>query len=371
MCIINGRRTVITAAAKEIQDTNISPFRVMESYPPEHDKSHLNRIYTVPETVTTLLTQDMSKELKKQITVFNEFGILIRKPAIELMSYLEQTDYTKPINKYVLYGKLGVGKTTILMHLIHYGLEKHFIMLHLPWVATWFRFPRKVVQSTTNPDQLDLPEEAALWLRYFKQLNELSLSQYDVSKEYVWTQREMTKSGESLSHLIEFGIERNRFACAVITALIDELKAASIAGKCKILVVIDGFNAFTSKCTLVRDENRVFVPPSRVSITSAFFNIVNYDWCNGAAILTVDVRANKDRKESDYPIYLLGKEGFEYLDPYLPVCVENYSREEFKTIIEYYKDRKWIRNISPEAEKELELLSNKNPLELWQCSKPI
>lgn len=33
----------------------------------------------------------------------------------------------------LLDGKEGVGKTTTLLHLIHYGLVKHFIVVYLPW----------------------------------------------------------------------------------------------------------------------------------------------------------------------------------------------------------------------------------------------
>lgn len=79
----------------------------------------------------------------------------------------------------------------------------------------------------------------------------------------------------------------------------------------------------------------------------------------------------QDRRESDYPTYLLGKKGFEFLDPFIPVRAENYSPEELKTILEYYRDRKWIREISPQGQRELELLSNKNPFELWSCCKPL
>lgn len=34
---------------------------------------------------------------------------------------------------YLLDGKNGAGKTTILLHLVHYGLAKCFFVLHLPW----------------------------------------------------------------------------------------------------------------------------------------------------------------------------------------------------------------------------------------------
>lgn len=102
MCIKNARRTIITAATKnDIQDINLSSFRT-ELNPLEHDESCLSKIYTVPSDIKSLLMKDMTIELKKQTTIFRELGILVRRPAIELISYLEQTDYTKSINKYVL-----------------------------------------------------------------------------------------------------------------------------------------------------------------------------------------------------------------------------------------------------------------------------
>lgn len=76
----------------------------------------------------------------------------------------------------------------------------------------------------------------------------------------------------------------------------------------------------------------------------------------------------QDRRDSDLPRYLLGKEGFEHLDPFIPVMTENYSLAEFDAMIEYYKERKWIRNITPNGQRELELISNKHPLSLLdQC----
>lgn len=103
MCIRSSRRTIISAATKDVADqTNLPSFRIAESNPAEHDESCLNRIYTVPSDITTLLTANTTIELRKQVQIFRELGILVRQPTIEMISYLEQTDYTKPINKYVL-----------------------------------------------------------------------------------------------------------------------------------------------------------------------------------------------------------------------------------------------------------------------------
>jgi len=65
---------------------------------------------------------------------------------------------------------------------------------------------------------------------------------------------------------------------------------------------------------------------------------------------------------------LLGKEGFEHLDPFIPVLVDDYNVAEFVSMIEYYKDRKWIRNITSSGQRELELITNRNPFVLMdQC----
>lgn len=77
----------------------------------------------------------------------------------------------------------------------------------------------------------------------------------------------------------------------------------------------------------------------------------------------------QERRESHLPRYLLGKEGFEHLDPFIPVLVENYNITEFDSMIEYYKDRKWIRNITSNGQRELELITNKHPLSLMEQCK--
>lgn len=51
-------------------------------------------------------------------------------------------------------------------------------------VRNWFRYAREVSESPLIPDKLDLPQVAAKWLEYLKYLNEVSLSQYNVSDNW-------------------------------------------------------------------------------------------------------------------------------------------------------------------------------------------
>ena len=45
----------------------------------------------------------------------------------------------------------------------------------------------------------------------------------------------------------------------------------------------------------------------------------------------------------------------------MPILIENYTIEEFEATMDYYKDRKWLRNISKEGQREIELVTARNP----------
>ncbi|XP_011158728.2 28S ribosomal protein S29, mitochondrial [Solenopsis invicta] len=373
ICKTHGRKFGTAVKVKDEQAAQVCSFRTTESNPVNHNADHIARFYSMPTDIQQqlFLHSGFPRLFAKQVTTFQECAILIRQPAIEIISYLGQADYTRPVNKYVLYGKNGTGKSIILSHILHYALVQKYVLVHVHWAAHWFKDMKEVANSVLSPGCMDLPIDAGMWLKHFKTQNSNLLSQLDLktTKDYTWNQREMTSQGTPILEFIDFGINRMKYACGVVDALIRELKLASTAGKCKTMVVIDGFNAFTSNHTRIYDDNKVMVLPKQVTLARPFLDLTKDDWCNGAVVLTVDARANKERRESHLPRYLLGKEGFEHLDPFIPVLVENYNIAEFDSMIEYYKDRKWIRNITPSGQKELELISNKNPLALLEQCK--
>ncbi|KAK2575396.1 hypothetical protein KPH14_008312 [Odynerus spinipes] len=362
--------TLANTAPKDMHDESLQHFRTGESNPVNHNEQHLHRFYTIPSDITKILfqTSGMPKSFYNQINTFNECSILIRNPATEIISYLEQTDYSRPMNKYVLHGKYGTGKTITLMHILHYAFTKEMITVHVPTPNIWFRFPKETSNFDKTPGIIDLPIDAGKWLLYFKCQNNNLLSKLDlkVSKDYEWTKREKTTSGSSLLEMIEFGINRVRYASCVIDALLNELKEAGIAGKCKVLAAMDAYNAFWSDYTTIRNDDKVTVSPKQISLTPIFTNFLKADWCNGVAVAVVDITACKDRRESDHPRYLLGKDGFEHLDPFIPIQVENYTKSEFESAMEYYKERKWVRNISSNGLTELWTLTNGHPFELMK-----
>ncbi|KDR19525.1 28S ribosomal protein S29, mitochondrial [Zootermopsis nevadensis] len=381
--VLHKQRLFCTAAqASQILATNekhITSFRTAESNPLKHNFDHAYRFYTIPVEVKNQLFQHggLPKYFNEQAKAFMETCVMVRDPALEILHYLKTADYSRPAIRYVIYGESGCGKSITLAHILHYGLTAGFLLIHVPWVPNWMRVCKEVSNSATREGYVDLNLDAAEWLIHFKNQNAALLNNIDlrVSKEYAWSKREKTEEGVPLLELVEHGINRVKYASECVVALVKEIKLHSTQGRCKTLVVIDGFNAFFHPRTRVVTAEKIQVPPSKITLTEAFIEITKYDWCNGAVILTVDkTGVADDRRESFLPIYQLGKEGFEHLDPFVPISVREYSEKELESCLDYYVDRRWLQNeksFTEEGRKELKYLCGMNPRRLMHVCAPL
>lgn len=371
-------RLSIRSYSSQATEANVKfdNFRTLESNPTNHTEEHLARFYTVDPSLrkTTFHKTTMPKKFYDDAKTFSEMSLLVREPAVEVIGYLNKTDYTKPINRFVFYGELGAGKSMQLLHLIHYGQANDFIIVHVPWVPDWYKKPKERSNSETKEGYLDINIDAAAWLIHFKTQNTELLRKLDLkcSKEYVWSQRESTPAGSTLLELIEHGINRVKFATDTIAVLLEEIKQQSTERKCRTMVAIDGFNSFFHPKTVMKFDNKVKATPDNITITQPFLSMTQSDWSGGVCLLVVDKWAlSEDRMESDLPKYLLGRKGFEFLDPFIPMQVDLYNDQEFESFINYYLDRKWIQNYVPGLEKELKSISGRNGYKLKLITAPL
>jgi small subunit ribosomal protein S29 len=63
-------------------------------------------------------------------------------------------------------------------------------------------------------------------------------------------------------------------------------------------------------------------------------------------------------------------QGFEHMDPFIPIEVSKYTEKEFISCASYYRDRLWLRGPS-DAEQELEFISARNPYNFMQLCAPL
>lgn len=369
--------TAATATNAEVRESLVpTDYRTNETNTAAHSAIHDAKFYTIPIDVKKQLFGGggLPKQFDQQVKTFTEACLMVRQPGLEVINYIKNTDFSKPAVRYVLYGENGVGKSLTLAHIIHYGHQNDFLLVHVPWVANWMKRPKETANAEGQEGIIDLPFDAAAWLLHFKNQNTKLLSTLDLktSKDYVWSKRESTPAGSSLSELIEHGIQRIKFATGTIAALLSEIKQHSTAGRCKTMVAIDGFNAFFHPETRILADNKQKVTPDRVTLTKPFLDITNFDWTNGVCVVTVDkIAMTEGYMDSYMPRYLLGTQGFEHLDPFVPIHVDNYTDKEYHSCIQYYLDRHWIQKTPKGFEDQLKYLSNKNPYGLMRLTRSL
>ncbi|XP_053522236.1 28S ribosomal protein S29, mitochondrial isoform X4 [Artibeus jamaicensis] len=293
--------------------------RTSENDPAKHEEQHEGQHYSLPlQDVKTVLPHGLPPRFVMQMKTFNEACLMVRKPALELLHHLKNTNFDHPAVRYVLYGEKGTGKTLSLCHIIHFCAKQDWLILHIPDGHLWVKNCQDLLQSTYNKQRFDQPLEASVWLKNFKTVNERFLSQIKTQEKYVWNKRESTEKGSLLGEVIEQGITR--------------------------------------------------IAPEELALIYNLRKMVKNDWSGGAIVLTLSQTGSlfKPRK-AFLPQELLGKEGFDALDPFIPILVSNYNPKEFESCIQYYLENNWLQHekaYTEEGKKELLFLSNANPGQL-------
>uniref|UniRef100_A0A5S6QDK4 Small ribosomal subunit protein mS29 n=1 Tax=Trichuris muris TaxID=70415 RepID=A0A5S6QDK4_TRIMR len=327
--------------------------------------------YVVDSSSVKALQMDMILPLayRKQIDTFLECAFMVRRPLLELINCIQQMGSATPVVRYVLYGKHGVGKTTTLCQMVHYGHSQGFIVCHLPFARILMRNFKELAASSWKSGRIDMPLDAAAWLQSFKSRNERLVEALNVktTKDYVWGARDSSAAGTSLNSVVDFGIARPKFATDCLCVVLKELKHHACLNRCKVMVTIDSVNSFWGETKAFRPDKSQALP-SELTIVRAFKKLLKNDWINGAVIVTVDLREHAQNEDvSHMPLFLLGKEGFEWLDPFVPVEIPYYSKKEAHSYLSYLASKHWLQHESvrtSEGFAQLIYLSGLNPLVL-------
>ncbi|KFZ63014.1 hypothetical protein N321_08203, partial [Antrostomus carolinensis] len=310
-----------------------------------HTEHHEGRHYSIPlEEVKAVFPHGLPYRFQQQIKTFNEACLMVRKPALELFTYLKSSNFAHPAVRYVIYGEKGTGKTMTLCHVVHYCARQGWLVLHIPDAHLWVKNCRELMQSSYNKERLDQPLQASFWLKNFKTSNEHFLKEIKTQKKYVWGKRESTEEGRPLGEVVEQGLARVRNASDAVGVVLKEIKQQCHLGSFRLLVAVDGVNALWGRTTL-KKEDKSPVSPEELTLVYNLRKMMMNDWTGGAIVTTLSQTGSLFKPTSAYlPQELLGKEGFDALDPFVPIPVPNYSPREFESCYRYYLDRKWLQH---------------------------
>ncbi|XP_040854973.1 28S ribosomal protein S29, mitochondrial isoform X2 [Ochotona curzoniae] len=342
--------------------------RTNESDPAKHGEQQEAQHYSLPlQDVRTVFPQGLPPRFAMQVKTFGEACLMVRKPALELLHYLKNTNFAHPAVRYLLYGEKGTGKTLSLCHVIHFCAKQDWLIVHVPDAHLWVKNSPDLLQSTYNRKRLDQPLEASTWLKNFKTVNERFLSQIKVQEKYLWSKRESVEKGSPLGQVVEQGLTRVKNATDAVGIVLKELKKQSSLGLFHLLVAVDGVNALWGRTTLKREDKNP-IAPEELALIHNLRKMMRNDWTGGAIVLTLSQTGSLFKPRNAYlPQELLGKEGFDALDPFIPVLVNNYNPKEFESCIQYYLENSWLQHEKAHTEdgkQELLFLSHANPGQL-------
>lgn len=355
------------AAAVESDPEPFSVFRTQENDPARQSQKHIGQYYTLPSShVQNLFPHGLPWRYEQQVKTFNEAGMMVRQPALEVISYLKETDFSKPALRYLFYGLKGTGKTLSLCHTVHFCYTQGWLVLHIPDAHRWVKNCKELLPSSYNTVRFDQPLQATEWLRNFKITNEQFLSKIKTKQRYMWTKREFTEEGSLLGQLVDQGISRVKSSSDVVGALMKELRLQSgqPESNFRLAVAVDGVNALWGRST-IKKEDKSPVDPEQLTLIYNLRKLINNNWTGGAIIATLSQTGSLYSSKSAYlPQELLGEKGFDSMDPFIPVSVPNYNEKEFESCYLYYMDRHWLQHPqtrTEEGKKELIFLTNRNP----------
>ncbi|NWH66001.1 RT29 protein, partial [Geococcyx californianus] len=308
-----------------------------------HTEHHEGRHYTIPlEEVKDVFPHGLPYRFQQQIKTFNEACLMVRKPALELFAYLKSSNFAHPAVRYIIYGEKGTGKTMTLCHVVHYCSRQGWLVLHIPDAHLWVKNCKGLLQSSYNKERLDQPLQASFWLKNFKTSNERFLKEIKTQRKYVWGKRESTEEGRPLGEVVEQVRNQSCFWLCLIVRSPHDCQCQ--LGSFRLLVAVDGVNALWGRTTL-KKEDKSPVSPEELTLVYNLRKMMRNDWSGGAVVTTLSQTGSLFKPRSAYlPHELLGKEGFDALDPFVPILVPNYSVAEFESCYRYYRHCRWLQH---------------------------
>lgn len=297
--------------------------------------------------------------------------LMIRKPALTAIDYLKRIDYSTPNIRIVFYGDKGTGKTHTLTHLLHYlHLSQEHMIIHVREMKRFARTPREVTESTSRPGRLNTPLDAALLLQQFRIQNEKLLSQTKdalvCSQDYKWSLREITKAGEPVANIADHGVNRVIHATDCVGALFKELMLAANAGTIKLVSILDDVSwLYHEYAGDLKHTDHKKVQVDELSVCRALKKLIRGQYKGGVTFATCDDKFSKEQNQT--PREVLGIEGWNDFDPFLPILSPNYSRKEYESCMNMYQDIGWLTravSLTQEARDEVRFISGLRPKEV-------
>lgn len=385
--------------------SNKDYFYTAETDPSKHGLAHLGQIYQFPEqhahrsTVRDDLKHNRNRnsvfrpEHEEFSRIFNEFPVLIRKPALEIFDHYKNLDWAKtefPV-RFMIHGHISSGKSVTLAHVKHFLTTRpDLIMLNFHSMNYWTKRYTGVEESTFKKGRYDHLGDSNIFLVNFLAQNEEKLKGLKTTRDYSWSFKEKSEKDSELTEMVKLGIDRSKYSADVLNVLINELKWAAKERKIKLAVTVPHIHQLFRERTTVskdlKDSGRMMITMKKLermclmeelSVLIHVKRLLTEENPNIFVVATVDPMTNqvgdkgkkwfrfsrvawsKNKKSSnpwrermwkmephfDYErsvFQTLGEDGVRGLDPFVPIEVPKLTDGEMDVIIDYFLSKNYL-----------------------------
>ncbi|KAF1765548.1 hypothetical protein GCK72_005500 [Caenorhabditis remanei] len=368
-----GRLAYTTARRIGTCKRNVTTSRHFSVESKDQTNIESGTLYEMDITVAKQLNMKthLPSQLAKQMDTLGEIVTLVREPTAEVASCMRVVDKHLPNLRLVLWGAFGTGKTVTLNQAVHHAYKNNWAIVNLRSAMELTRRVKEIEMSSFVSGRINDPSNAVAILQNFKQQNQhvwKTLTDLLTEKDYEWSKSERTLKGKPITEIVEMGTSAPFLASDCVGAIFRELRRHAKNDKLKVLVAIDDANSLWGK-TLVKRADRTYAPPSDLTLVVHFRRMIANDWTNGCVLMVADKKEVADARDElevsrHTPLELFGEEGFEFIEPFVPIETSNYTESEADTIYNYYVSKNWLASKSARSEegrKQLMYLSAFNP----------
>ncbi|CAG8467914.1 8405_t:CDS:10 [Acaulospora morrowiae] len=340
---------------------------------------NIGKIFKFPdEIIPKLGTFKLPPVLERELSLFPVLSLAVRKKSVELIKMIESTSETPSLKtRVILSGKLGAGKSSLLLQAVNYALLKEWIVIYISDAIKYVNSTHPYVKDEAKNEFIQ-PTLASELCKQIKSVNGEILERIPL-KNGCKIGNVVLKEHDNVSNLLDIGINNIYEAQNAFETFMNEIGNNSMH---PVLLAVDAINAFYTVSEYT-DLDDTCMEPFRLSLPRVIL-----EYFSGKRDLTfgstVGALSHINKRYISKPLeFALGMIEASPWKQYSPGILEytrglvnfdvpEYTKDEAKGVMDYYHETKIINRPHDQMFERYYTSANGNPKKFYlSCCREL